>query len=39
MWAGQGVAHLKRAQPAGDIAREIWSDASATLKRLGGASD
>ena len=39
MWAGQGVALLKRAQPAGDIVREIWRDASATLKRLGGASD
>lgn len=34
MWAGQGVSLLKRTQPAGEIVREIWSDASDTLKRL-----
>ena len=34
MWAGQGVSLLKRVQPAREIVREMWSDASDTLKRL-----
>jgi NAD(P)H-dependent flavin oxidoreductase YrpB (nitropropane dioxygenase family) len=36
MWAGQGVALLKRTEPAGDIVREIWRDADNVLKRLAG---
>ncbi len=37
MWAGQGVALVKGAQPAADIVREIWRDASATLRTISAA--
>jgi NAD(P)H-dependent flavin oxidoreductase YrpB (nitropropane dioxygenase family) len=39
MWAGQGVALVKGAQPAADIVREIWRDASATLRTISSASN
>jgi hypothetical protein len=34
MWAGQGVSMLKRTEPAAEIVRGIWSEASGTLTRL-----
>lgn len=34
MWAGQSVGIVKKIQPAGDIVREITSDAEAILRRL-----
>lgn len=38
MWAGQGVALVKKLQPAAEIVREIHTEASAILKRLGAMS-
>ena len=35
MWAGQGVALVKKLQPAAEIVREIHDEASMILKRLG----
>ena len=34
MWAGQGVGLVKRLQPAGEIVREIDSEAESVLARL-----
>lgn len=34
LWAGQGVAGVARAQPAGEIVREIMDDAAAVLRGL-----
>jgi NAD(P)H-dependent flavin oxidoreductase YrpB (nitropropane dioxygenase family) len=36
LWAGQGVAQVRRVQPAADIVREIVADAEAAVARLGG---
>lgn len=38
MWAGQGVALVKKLQPAADIVREIHDEAAMILKRLGAIS-
>jgi NAD(P)H-dependent flavin oxidoreductase YrpB (nitropropane dioxygenase family) len=38
MWADQGVALVKKVQPAAEIVREIHADASAIMKRLGAMS-
>ena len=38
MWAGQGVGLVKNLQPAAAILHEIYDDASAIMKRLGGLS-
>ena len=38
LWAGQGVALVKKLQPAADIVREIRDEASMILKRLGAIS-
>jgi len=35
LWSGQGVGLVRRIQPAGEIVREIWDEAQATLVRLG----
>jgi nitronate monooxygenase len=35
LWAGQGVARLRRVQPAGEIVREIADEAAAVLRDLG----
>ena len=35
MWAGQGVALVKKRQPAAEIVREIHDEASMILSRLG----
>ena len=35
MWAGQGVALVKKLQPAAEIVREIHDEASMILSRLG----
>jgi nitronate monooxygenase len=34
MWSGQGVALVRRMQPAGEIVREISEEARATIARL-----
>lgn len=34
MWAGQGVALVKKLQPAADIVHEIHAEASAIIKRM-----
>ena len=39
MWAGQGVALVKKLQPAAEIVREIRDEASAILRRLGTMAD
>ena len=38
MWAGQGVALVKKLQPAAEIVREIYDEALDILKRLGDVS-
>jgi NAD(P)H-dependent flavin oxidoreductase YrpB (nitropropane dioxygenase family) len=38
MWAGQGVGLISRAQPAGEIVREIADEARAVIRRLAGQS-
>jgi NAD(P)H-dependent flavin oxidoreductase YrpB (nitropropane dioxygenase family) len=35
LWAGQGVAQVRRIQPAAEIVREIVAEAEATIARLG----
>ena len=35
LWAGQGVALVRKQQPAAEIVHEIHAEASAILKRLG----
>ena len=35
MWAGQGVAMVRRPQPAAEIVREIYAEACVILERLG----
>ncbi|MEX0853724.1 MAG: nitronate monooxygenase [Bauldia sp.] len=37
LWAGQGVALVRKVQQAADIVREIADEARATLRRLGSA--
>ncbi len=34
LWSGQGVAQVRRRQPAGEIVREIAEEADAALRRL-----
>jgi len=36
LWAGQGVGLVSRAQPAGEIVREIAGEAEAVIRRLTG---
>ena len=38
MWAGQGVAQLRKIQPAAEIVQEIHDEAHAILERLGAMS-
>ena len=35
MWAGQGVAQVRKIQPAAEIVHEIYGEACAILRRLG----
>ena len=35
LWAGQSVGLVKRLQPAAEIVREIHTEATAIMKRLG----
>ena len=38
LWAGQGVGLVNKIQPAAEIVKEIYTEASAILKRLGAMS-
>lgn len=39
LWAGQGVAQVRRTQPAGDIVRELVEDARAALREAARVAD